>query len=145
MKIPEHIKNKMHTIARIGKESTKLMSEVEDFLESKGYDSNYLYECGGYSLRELEFGNDITDELCKDLERGVGKKIYTNTEKEGFEQVELRYIGKDNDMGLSNGQIYECKVETVRYCVIVTWKLPFGSGSHPYNSFASMFKDWEEI
>lgn len=71
MKIPNHIKIKLHRVAKLNYVSMKLMEEVEQWLESKGFDIEEL-RCGdGCSLEEFDLGNDITDEFCEKLEGNV--------------------------------------------------------------------------
>ena len=68
MKVSKEIQRKMHKIAKLSKEIQELSSEVDQYFISKGYDIGKL-RCGnGRSLEELEYGNDITDEFCKDAE-----------------------------------------------------------------------------
>ncbi len=75
-KIPKYVKDHMHRIVfhaqRLGEE----VIAVEDWLESHGYDIETLRLGGngvgfggsGCSLEELEYGNDVVDELCEALE-----------------------------------------------------------------------------
>lgn len=57
------------------------MKKIEDWLESHGIDASYsamdgggLRDGSGCSLEELEYGNDITDELCERIERELVEK-----------------------------------------------------------------------
>lgn len=63
IKIPKYIRQKMHRIAYLHATANKEMQVVE----AQGL------RCGnGYSLEELDYGNDCTDELCKSMENGFG-------------------------------------------------------------------------
>lgn len=70
MKVPNYIKNKMHKVAQIHARAIEEMNQVEDWLENHGFDTSdlSLRDGGGCSLEELEYGNDITDELCERIE-----------------------------------------------------------------------------
>ena len=68
MKIPQHIKNKMHRIVALNRAADKEMEIVEKWLEKQGFDIETLRNGDGCSLEELEYGNDITDEFCARIE-----------------------------------------------------------------------------
>ena len=70
MKIPGYIRYKMHRVAKLHAEATEEMEHVEAWLEAKGFDTSErgLRDGGGCSLEELEYGLDITDELCGRIE-----------------------------------------------------------------------------
>lgn len=68
--IPKYIRNKMHRIAKLHAEAAKDMRTVEAWLEANGYDVDTLRDGGGYSLEELDYGNDVTDTFCARLEDG---------------------------------------------------------------------------
>lgn len=70
MRVPNHIKKKMHMIARYAYLSDCYMKEVEEWIEKNGYDIESLRDGCGCSLEELEYGNDIADELCERIEKG---------------------------------------------------------------------------
>ena len=74
IKIPEYIRQKMHRIAYLHATANKEMQVVEAWLENQGFDTSMQgLRCGnGYSLEELDYGNDCTDELCKSMENGFG-------------------------------------------------------------------------
>lgn len=73
MKVPKYIKAKMHRVALLNIAADKEMEIVEAWLERKGLDTSMegLRDGSGVSLEELEFGNDITDELCARIENSV--------------------------------------------------------------------------
>lgn len=73
MKIPKHIKNSMHRVARLHSEANSEMNKVEDWLEKNGFDIDELRDGSGTSLEELDYANDVTDELCTKIENGFGK------------------------------------------------------------------------
>lgn len=70
MKVPEYIRRKMHRVAKLQAEAAKLTSQVDEWLESRGYAAENL-RCGdGYGLEELDYGNDVTDTICERIESG---------------------------------------------------------------------------
>lgn len=70
MKAPKYIRNKMHRLAKLCAESNKLSEQINEWFGSAGYDL-MIIRCGdGYSLEEIEYGNDITDIFCERIERG---------------------------------------------------------------------------
>lgn len=70
MKIPGYIKYKMHRAAKLHSEASKLTKQVDEWFESRGYKAEDL-RCGdGFSLEELDYGNDVTDILCERIESG---------------------------------------------------------------------------
>ena len=70
MKIPNHIQQKMHRIADLHYKAAVLSREVDEWLINRGFDIDEL-RCGdGYSLEELDYGNDVTDILCERIESG---------------------------------------------------------------------------
>lgn len=69
-KVPVSVKRKMHKLAMLSKQMAKLNREISEFFISKGLNEDAL-RCGdGMTLDELLYGNDVTDELCKDIEEG---------------------------------------------------------------------------
>lgn len=68
MRIPKYIQDKMHLVVDYNCKATMAMREVEDWLEKHGIDPDDIRDGGGCSLDELEFGNDIVDELVERLE-----------------------------------------------------------------------------
>ena len=70
MKIPKHIRQKMHKIAEFSHKSGELSSEVDAWFEAHGYDIAEL-RCGdGCSLEELNYGNDVVYAFCERIENG---------------------------------------------------------------------------
>lgn len=76
MRVPNYIKQKMHRVAHLNALAEQEMRNIEEWLESHGIDTSYsatdgggLRDGSGCSLEELEYGNDITDELCERIER----------------------------------------------------------------------------
>lgn len=79
MKVPEYIRSKMHRSAKLHAEASKLTRQVDEWFESRGYAAEDL-RCGdGFSLEELDYGNDVTDILCDRIESG---EIFLHTEEE---------------------------------------------------------------
>lgn len=79
VRIPKYIQKKMHRLAKISAEAKKLDKEIDDWFNSKGYNTitsvredspPSLRDDNGYSLSELSDGNDITDEFRSSFEIG---------------------------------------------------------------------------
>lgn len=68
MKIPKHIKCKMHRLARIYNDANKISLELTLYFEDKGFDVDDLWQGTNVCLEQLEYGNDITEEFCKSIE-----------------------------------------------------------------------------
>ena len=68
MKIPKYIKTKMHKVASLHAEAFGIMREIEEYLINHGISIDAIRDGRGDSLEELEYGNDITDELCERIE-----------------------------------------------------------------------------
>jgi hypothetical protein len=80
MKVSKEIQVKMHKIAELSSEVKKLSKEVDQYFIDKGFDIEEL-RCGnGRSLEELEYGNDITDNFCKDAAEDFSDKSIWNAE-----------------------------------------------------------------
>ena len=69
MRVPKYIREKMHRIAALHQVAAADMRIVEAWLEKQGYDTEALRSGDGYSLEELEYGNDVTDKFCASLEQ----------------------------------------------------------------------------
>lgn len=69
MRVPKHIRQKMRRVASLTYDAAVTMKEIEAWLISKGIDPESVRDGDGYSLEELEYGNDVTDELCERLEK----------------------------------------------------------------------------
>ena len=65
MKVPKYIREKMHRIALYAGMVSNLDREVGLWLERNGIDVEKLSD--GYE--ELSYGNDVTDELCAQIEQ----------------------------------------------------------------------------
>ena len=74
MKIPRHIREKMHKIALYASKASALDHEVGIWLERRGLDVEKLSGGDGYGYEELLYGNDVTDALCDLIEQMKGKK-----------------------------------------------------------------------
>lgn len=70
MKIPKHIKNKMKSAARHYQIGSSLMQEINDWFEKNGYPPEQIRTGDGYSLEEIEYGNDMVDIFCVRFEEG---------------------------------------------------------------------------
>ena len=69
-RVPEHIKRKMHRVAALHQQSSKVMNEIECWLEKNGIDTSTdgLRDGCGTGLDELEYGNDCVDDICERIE-----------------------------------------------------------------------------
>jgi hypothetical protein len=70
MKIPKHIRDKMHRLANIHYKATELGIEIDNWFISHGFDIEDLRDGSGVSLEELDYGNDVTDAFCERIENG---------------------------------------------------------------------------
>lgn len=69
MKVPKYIREKMHWIALHARMVSDLDREVGIWLEQNGIDVEKLSDGGGSGYEELSYGNDVTDELCAQIEQ----------------------------------------------------------------------------
>lgn len=69
MKVPKYIREKMHRIALHARMVSDLDREVGIWLEQNGIDVEKLSDGGGCGYEELSYGNDVTDELCAQIEQ----------------------------------------------------------------------------
>lgn len=69
MKVPKYIREKMHRIALRARMVSDLDREVGIWLEQNGIDVEKLSDGGGSGYEELSYGNDVTDELCAQIEQ----------------------------------------------------------------------------
>lgn len=69
MKVPKYIREKMHRIALHARMVSDLDREVGIWLEQNGIDVEKLSDGGGSGYEELSYGNDVTDELCTQIEQ----------------------------------------------------------------------------
>lgn len=65
MTVPKYIKDKMRSVVKYAQMSDEAMKVVEAWLEDHGIDPGMLRDGDGYSLEELEYGNDVTEALCE--------------------------------------------------------------------------------
>jgi hypothetical protein len=75
MKIPKHIKQKMHRLARIHQDADRIALELTMYFDGQGFDTDDIWEAKGLCLEELECGNDITEELCRSLEAEAEREM----------------------------------------------------------------------
>lgn len=69
MKVPKYIREKMHRIALHARMVSDYDREVGIWLEQNGIDVEKLSDGGGSGYEELSYGNDVTDELCAQIEQ----------------------------------------------------------------------------
>lgn len=73
-KILKDIRTKMHQLAKLTKKVGELDNEISEYFVSLGFNEENL-RCGnGNSLEELLYGNDITDEFGKHIEKVVNEQ-----------------------------------------------------------------------
>ena len=70
MKVPEYIRDRMHKIADYHKKAAKLSETVDNWFIKHGFDIEELRGGDGFTLEELDYGNDITDIFCHRIEIG---------------------------------------------------------------------------
>lgn len=68
LKIPSYIRSKMHFCASHASQAAKYDREVCIWLEAHGIDVESISTGDGESFKELMYGNDVTDELCRRIE-----------------------------------------------------------------------------
>ena len=69
MNVPKYIREKMHRIVLHARMVSDLDREVGIWLEQNGIDVEKLSDGGGSGYEELSYGNDVTDELCAQIEQ----------------------------------------------------------------------------
>lgn len=69
MKIPKYIRQRMEKCLLYNIRAADAMKEIEDWLESHGIDPERLRDGCGISLEEIEYGNDVIDDLCERIEQ----------------------------------------------------------------------------
>lgn len=70
MKVPEHIREKMHKIAELHRRATDISDVVDSWFIEHGYYMEDLRTGDGRSLEELDYGFDVTDDFCDRFEAG---------------------------------------------------------------------------
>ena len=75
MKIPADIKHKMHMAANHFAKGVKIMKEVDAWFEDKGINSEDIRSGDGFSLEEIEYGNDVTDKFCEWFENQYNNEL----------------------------------------------------------------------
>lgn len=68
MKVPGYIRKELEKVYCYSYKSCYAMQIVEKWLEKHGFDIDELRDGCGCSLEELEYGNNIVDELCEKIE-----------------------------------------------------------------------------
>lgn len=61
----DRVRKKMHRLSDLASKMWQLSHEIEGELCGLGVSPDSLRDSSGVSLEELEFGNDITDELLE--------------------------------------------------------------------------------
>lgn len=73
MKVPEYIKKEMKKVITFSNKAAFSMDNIEKWLRENGFETDFeadnsLRDGSGISLEELEYGNDVIDELCERIE-----------------------------------------------------------------------------
>ena len=68
VKVPKYIKDNLKSVVYHQRIANKKMIEVEEWLESKGFDVEELRSGDGESLEEFEYGTDVLEAFCAKLE-----------------------------------------------------------------------------
>lgn len=68
MIVPKYIQDKMHRAASHFQAGAAIMDEVNAYFAKHGLDPEKMRVGDGYSLEEIEYGNDVTDAVCSSLE-----------------------------------------------------------------------------
>lgn len=79
MKVPGHIREKMHKIAELHRRAADISYVVDSWFIEHGYDIEDLRTGDGSSLEELDYGFDVTDDFCDRFE--VGEFYHRRKEK----------------------------------------------------------------
>lgn len=74
MKVPKYIRDKMSRGARLHAKASEEIRKVEVWCETHGFDVDILRDGSGYSLEELDYGNDVSEVLCERMEAGFGER-----------------------------------------------------------------------
>lgn len=72
MRVPNYIRTKMHLCASHAAQVAKYDVEICIWLEQHGIDVESISTGDGFSFEELLYGNDVTDALCKRIEKMNG-------------------------------------------------------------------------
>ena len=81
MKVPEYIRHKIHRAAKLHAEPSRIIRQVDEYFEGRGYTPENL-RCGdGFSLEELDYGNDVTDIFVERIESGEFREPPEGEEK----------------------------------------------------------------
>lgn len=72
MRVPNYIRTKMHLCASHAAQAAKYDAEISIWLDQHDIDVESISTGDGYSFEELLYGNDVTDELCKRIEKMNG-------------------------------------------------------------------------
>lgn len=67
MKIPKYVIDDMHRAAHHFAAGGEIMSRVDYWFETNGFNMEQLRNGDGRSLEELEYGNDVTDLIIQKL------------------------------------------------------------------------------
>ena len=68
MKVPQYIKNEMHSVCDFAAKADAHMKKIETWLELNGINPDDLRTGDGSGLEDLEYGVDVTDLICEKLE-----------------------------------------------------------------------------
>ena len=63
MKVPKYIVDMLYQCLNYNRKAADLMTNVEGWMAAHGLDAEAFRDGGGYSLEEIEYGNDVIVEL----------------------------------------------------------------------------------
>ena len=72
MRVPNYIRAKMHLCALRAAQAAKYDAEIGIWFEQHDINVESISTGDGFSFEELMYGNDVTDELCKRIEKMGG-------------------------------------------------------------------------
>ena len=78
MKVPLYIKENLHRAAKLNVQAAACMYTVENWLEKHGVDPDTLRAGDGCGLDEIDYGEDVTLELSRKIERILNCKENTD-------------------------------------------------------------------
>ncbi len=63
MKVPKYIVEMLELCLKYNRKAGDLMQNIEGWMTAHGLDVEAFRDGGGHSLEEIEYGNDVIDEL----------------------------------------------------------------------------------
>lgn len=92
MKVSDEIKDKMHSVAELTAKAAALYKEINDYFFIENEYETYQF---GNTLKKLNNGEDITDNLCRLIENGTyankGEREDPNSPRMKFDFMKLLF------------------------------------------------------